>query len=315
MNRDCWPSLSRRPGAHTPPGWRPRVVDLHGERRLHLLLPAASGTLEPLHHPEAARMARALRARHRGPLRRAGLRLLRARELRLLLSRLRRVLAALRRGPGHDLRAGLSPRPRVAQGRREPADVPGGPTASRRPHLRTAAKNRGCCSGTSDYGKSAVRGEGPVRRYSGARRPPRPSASRGCSGPRDRGPPHGGERPTRAGRSPRGPSSCPWRSPPGASRATCWSPTSGWARSSCGSRTGAGRSACPTSFTTSRAGACRWPSTWSAWRSRPPCPPRSCSDRPPPAPRCRRPGSATCCPGAPRRAGGGGGGAEACVLA
>ena len=92
-------------------------------RRLELLLRAAGAPDQPARHAGADRVVRSVRAGERGEVRRARLRLLRARELRRVLSGLRRIVADLPRGDRHDLRAGVAPRPPVEAERRRSAVV------------------------------------------------------------------------------------------------------------------------------------------------------------------------------------------------
>ena len=100
--------------------WFPQVVvDLHemsGNSTYYFAPPA--DPLNPLHHQGADRLVRDLWPANARRVRRARLRLLQPRGLRLLLSGLWRVVADLPRRRRHDLRAGLGARAGVpARGR------------------------------------------------------------------------------------------------------------------------------------------------------------------------------------------------------
>ena len=93
-------------------------------RRVELLLRAAGRSDQPAHHEEPAEVVRRVRPRQRRDVRRARLRLLHPRGLRLVLSGLRRVLADLPGRHRHDLRAGVGARAALPARRRRGAVVP-----------------------------------------------------------------------------------------------------------------------------------------------------------------------------------------------
>ncbi len=125
MNRD-WFSQSQpetRGRIAAMLDWFPHVVvDLHemgGDSSYYFAPPAHP--INPHVTRAQTRIVRSVRPRECGEIRRARLRVLRARELRRVLSGLRRVVADLSRRDRHDLRAGVAARPRLeAERRRSP---------------------------------------------------------------------------------------------------------------------------------------------------------------------------------------------------
>ncbi len=138
----------------------------------HLLLRAAGRPGQPVHHAEADRVAHHVRPRERRGVRRARVRVLHPRGVRLVLPGLRRVLADLPRRDRHDLRAGVAARPRVPARRRHAPDLPrrrraplhGGHHHARRPPPRNRER---ILRDFLEYRRSAVQeGErGTVREY------------------------------------------------------------------------------------------------------------------------------------------------------
>ena len=128
--------------------------------------------LNPLHHQGAAGVVRHLRPRQRRALRRARLQLLHSRGLRLVLSRLRRVVADLPRRRRHDLRAGVGARAALPpRGRRacSPIATASSITSPRRspPPRPRRATARSCCatSSTSAAARCSEGEQGPVREF------------------------------------------------------------------------------------------------------------------------------------------------------
>ena len=123
--RDAWPADGR---ARLLPARR-RGPARDG-RRLVVLLRAAGRSAQPVHHARPDPLARDLRPRQRRALRRSRLRVLHPRGIRLLLSRVRRVVAHLQRRHRHDVRAGVGTRPGLHPRRRHHSHLSPGRRAS-----------------------------------------------------------------------------------------------------------------------------------------------------------------------------------------
>ena len=318
MNRDWF--AQTQPETRGPPEGRARLLPARRRgpardgRRLVVLLRAAGRSAQPVHHPGPDPLARDVRPRQRRALRRSRLRVLHPRGLRLVLSRVRRVVADLQRRHRHDVRAGVGARPGLHARRRHDAHLSPGRRASlqRRHHDRLHGRRQ------SRAPAARLSRVPPLRHHRG--REGRDARVRPAAGQRSRDG-RRGSRATWQGRA----STCGWRARRSRSaRATClpaptWSRRlsrrAGWCatcstrtcrspRRSSGSRIAGGRSGSAIRSTTSPGGACRRCSTSRSSRARRRCrrPRRRSAPTPAPwRPRCRRPRSPTCCRGAATR--------------
>ena len=246
-------------------------------RRVDLLLSAQRRAVESAHHRGAAVRARAVRPQQRALVRSLRLRVLHARDVRLLLSRLRRHLGDLPGRRRHDLRAGVGAGAGGAPARSArcsaTATACGATSRRRSPPSRPRPRTASDCCATSG---ATVR----ARSRRGAAAPCASTCCRGAATPRG-SPSSPASWSTRASRSaarrarsPRASrssrpaaSSSPRRSRRDASRAPCSRPAPTCRSSSCANRSGAAARACRTRCTTSPPGRCRCCSVSSRWRA------------------------------------------------